>query len=160
MTIRTATADTTDTQIAVAATASQYTRGAPPAVCEHALMHCEYIDAYHESNETMLRQAVRQAREAGHDWMTRAIARRIAAEARRLREQRSQAQAQRRLSEAGRLAKPHQQIVDRVVALSTAAGEQPESPDFYEAVLRAGCPHLDDTAVAAISRVCVHRMTR
>lgn len=159
------TADTTDRQIAVRAAGIYYPDGAPPERCEHLLMHCEWIEAQHD--EPLIQQALRTARDS-YGRLDVGLARSIAAMARKLREERARARRTHALSEAGHIAKPYQEMIDRICELSRAAGEIPAilegdawRPDdeFYLTVIRQAQPGMSEPVARAISMVCAHRMS-
>jgi hypothetical protein len=150
-------ADTTDCTIAVRATASYYPNGAPPALCQRLLGVAESLDRLPEGGWPETVQGWRQAREM-FDRLDISQVRRIVREARRMRRQRDQAQYQRSLSDAGKIARPFQAVVDSVFELSTAAKEYPDHDGYYVDVLRAALPDLTDEVIEAISRVCAHKV--
>ncbi|NCA72652.1 MAG: hypothetical protein EOM91_21870 [Sphingobacteriia bacterium] len=159
------TADTTDRQIAVRAANIYYPDGAPPERCEHLLMQCEWIDA--QRDEPLIEQALRTACDS-YGRLDVRLARSIAAAARDMRDERARARRARALSEAGRIAKPHQQMIDRICELSRAAGEIPAildgdawrpDDDFYVEVIRHAQPDMSEPLARAISMVCAHRMS-
>lgn len=85
------TADTTDRQIAVRAAAAYYPEGAPPALCERLVLHCEHLAPLRDGDPAA-GQAMRQAREV-FDRLTWKLALSIAAHVREMREARCEAPA-------------------------------------------------------------------
>lgn len=150
-------ADTTDRQIAVRAAKAYFLDGAPPRLCERLVAVAQHIHRLPAGGWPETRQAWWQARETFERLDVDAV-QRIVADVRRMESAREKSRRQRELATAGRLAAPYQPIVDAIVRSAAAAGERPNNDEYFGEVVAVAYPELPRDIVAAISKVCVHRL--
>ena len=151
------TADTTDTQIAVAAAQHYYPTGAPPQLCTRLVETCRYVTGLPDGGWPETRQGWLQAQDQ-FDQLSYNLAHQVADAAKQLERERDDARQRRDLSIAERAVTPYLSIVDTIVRLSTEAHELPTDDNYYVDVIRQTYPDLDPAIAESISRVCVARM--
>jgi hypothetical protein len=151
------TANTTDLQIAVRAASSYYPNGAAPELCQSLVNVCRHLYRLPEGSWPETTQGWRQARES-FDRLDTHLVGHIVSQVEGMESLRATAQRKRALSLAGRVAKPHQRMVDSIVGLSRESREYPDHDDFYFDVILQALPSIPESTAHAISMVCVHRV--